>query len=209
MNKIPVFIHNPKAASTSIRSVLTVKTAKLGVGSPYRHIHQPIDTRYVQRQIPNAFDKAKIPWLFGVVRHPMDRLVSAWAYFRAPRGRAVPENYVLEAMLQGGDLDDFIRCVDFEKISKHIPHFRTQCQYLIPQKKASIKADQILRFEDLDKDFATLCQNLGIKGRSLPKKRTSKHFDWNSYELSKGSLDKVMGFYGVDFEKFGYDEPSK
>lgn len=200
MKKTPVFIHNPKAASTSIRGVISgIKTAKIGKGSPYRHIHQLRNTRFIENQLHNCPN----PWLFGVVRHPLDRFVSAWAYFKTPRNRACPENYVLEAMLQEGSVNDFVLTTDFEKISKHIPHFRTQTQYFAtPTGRRAM--DQIIRFESIQEGFTTLCNELGIAPFHLPDRRSTVHDPWEDL-LSPKSLEKLMRFYGVDFDNYGYE----
>lgn len=193
-----IFVHNPKAASTSIRKVLDVRTPKIGKRSPHRHIHIPLRSKFYEKQIRQAQE----PWVFAVVRHPLDRFVSAWAYFQRPRKRTVKENYVLEAMLQGGDIDDFVRCCDFEKISKHIPHFQPQW-WILEAGKSGHNVDQILHFETLDDDFKELCSIAGVAYEKLPRLRSTKHKKFQQL-LSDESIQKMQDYYSKDYETYGY-----
>lgn len=204
--KTPIFIHNPKAASTSIRRTLPrIVTAKIDSRSSHYHIHQVLDSAFIQNQIRR---RGLNGWSFGVVRHPLDRLVSAFHFFKEPRGRTVRENYVMESIFEGLTLNEFVMAVNFEKISKYAPHFRRQSLYLVPQKQGSRKPDQILRFENLDADFTTLCLNLEMNTTPELQHRfkTKKRRAWEE-ELQGKALDKAMAYYRDDFTLFSYETP--
>lgn len=196
MRHTPILILAPKAASTSLRAVLTVPVPKL---ANHRHIHLPLAHKFYQKRIREKPDA----WLFGVVRHPLDRFMSAWAYFKHPRSRTVPENYVLEAVLQGGDVNDFVRMVDLGRLAKIIPHFQRQVVFFTPGETGR-NADQMLRFESLVEDFRTLCRNLGMpEDTALVHKRASEHDRWED-ALSADSVAMLRDFYQEDFAQYDY-----
>ena len=186
--KAPIFIHNPKAASTSIRSAIKqIRTPSA------RTIHLPVRDRKVRSQIRDAGANA---WVFGVVRHPLDRALSAFHYWKAPRRRTIPEFTVLESMCEGMDVNEFFRYVNLPKLAKVVPHFQRQMWFF-----AGGKIDQFLYFENLDEDFKTLCDNLEIPHVNLPKKRTTSHAPWFE-EMDEHTQEKLMNFYMADFRAF-------
>jgi hypothetical protein len=197
MKRHPVLILAPKAASTSLRVLLKTKVPR--IGEETRHIHLKLAHSFYQKQIENHPEC----WIFGTVRHPLDRFISAWAYFRTPCIRTIPENYVLEAVLQEGGVNDFVRCVSLEKISKYVPHFSPQFEFFLPGRTGR-KPDQLLRFEQFRKDFKELCGNLGIEEPELIHKRSSKHDSWENL-LTVSSVDKLHKYYAEDFATFDYE----
>lgn len=197
MKHTPILILAPKAASTSLRNVLPVPVPKL---ANHRHIHLPLAHRFYQKRLRSLNNV----WLFGVVRHPLDRFMSAWAYFKHPRGRTVPENSVLEACLQGGSVNDFLRMVDLERLAKVIPHFQAQTTFFMPGETGR-EPDQLLRFESLAEDFRMLCRNLGLpEDTALIHRRATEHETWEK-ALSEESVARLRSFYAEDFTRYSYD----
>lgn len=192
----PVFILNPKTASTSIRKTLRLEPPDL---RKHRTIHLALAHHYHQKRINRNAEA----FIFGVVRHPLDRFVSAAAYFKQPCPRNVPENRVLEAMLQNMTIDDFALTVDLEKISNAIPHFKTQHHFFKPGANGR-GLDALLRFERLADDFNNLCVWLNIQRRPLLKERTSLHKPWEE-ELSIPAARRLRDFYRDDFTLYRYE----
>ncbi len=96
---------------------------------------------------------------------------------------------------------------DFEKgLFPYNPLFKAQYKFLIYRdgfKKKQI-TNNIIKFENLQKDFNEICKKLLIKPYNLPKRRTSKHKDYRDYynERSKKIVERI---YQKDIEMFNYD----
>lgn len=191
MKKTPVFIHNPKAASTSIRNSIPAIRTPMD-----RTIHLSVRHPMVVKQI-RAAEK---PWVFMVLRHPYARFVSAFHYFKLPRKRTVQEFTMLEACITHADINDFVAGVNLKKIAKVCPHFERQKFF-----QRGGKVHQFLRMESLNDDFAVLCGNLGIKPVELAHRRSSPHKPWDEL-LNERSKKKLRNFYQPDFTLFYPDE---
>ena len=64
--------------------------------------------------------------------------------------------------------------------------------------------DFIGRFENLHKDFNTVCSNIGIKQFKLPHAYNSKTFK-ESFNWTSELKEKVYNYYKKDFEFFNYE----
>lgn len=81
------------------------------------------------------------------------------------------------------------------------PQYVFVCDY-----KYEIMVDFCGKFENLNKDFAVICESLGIKEK-LPKlnKTIYKSGKDKLDHLSKEVVHKINYLYKKDFEVFGYD----
>ena len=65
--------------------------------------------------------------------------------------------------------------------------------------------DPVLRFENIDVEFAALCLRLGLSaGEALPRRNTSTHRPYREYYERRATRDAVVDLFGVDFDAFGY-----
>lgn len=135
--------------------------------------------RSVNRKQAKASDKP----LVAFVRHPLDRLVSAYSGIW---------------LVKKDDIDRFVdRMVaeDPETVDKHI---RPQHTFLYQSPVF------VGHYENLAKDWdevrAVYCRDFG----QLPHLNGSNHRPWQ--EVLKGdTLFKAIDYYAKDFEMFGYD----
>jgi hypothetical protein len=194
---VPLFVANPKGASTSIRAAFPHHRMGVPTLQDCRTIHQPLSSPWVQERI------RRHSLLFGVVRHPLDRFVSAWAWFKTPFKRNLPENYLLQALLQGGDINDLVRVSDLNLLGEIIPHFGRQVDFFKPGRKRR-EMDMLLHFESLDEDFELLCEAMGVRPFTLPHRRQSRREPWKTV-LSDESIQTLVDWYQADFKAFGYD----
>ena len=136
---------------------------------------------------------------FAFVRHPLDRLVSAWA------GR--DPDLLACARAQGVDLRglDFARFVDATVGIDH-PHLATQSSFIV-EDDGTLAVGFLGRFERFAEDFAALCERLAIPAEhrpALPHAHRSRHESYLEHSDVR-SRTIALRRYRVDFERFGYD----
>lgn len=159
------YISNPKTGSTSV--YLALSEAGFGEVAGPRHIppHQ------IYWNTPRHF--------VVNVRHPEDRLISAWAYL--DRGRTGFSDW-----LRGGPA--WFGGVDIKRTS--------QAYWAKPE------VQSILRFETLADDWATLLEQMNLPFIALPHHQKSERPD-----VMLTSEDKaiIRDRFAYDFEQWGYD----
>ncbi len=175
-----VLIHIPKTGGSSIRHGIWASNYD---GPAFAEI--PSDWR--------SFFK------FAFVRHPLDRLVSAWADFAQLR------NYK-------GDIEDFVAIVMDETIiyderrktmEERIRH------HAIPQTHRFNnlqEADFVGRYENYNADLAYILERVGKSVNTVPALRKTNRGHYHDY-LKGESLQKIADYYADDFRLLGYERP--
>jgi hypothetical protein len=166
-----IFIHVPRTAGTSIAEHVG------GLG------HQPI--RYYKEFIE---DVPGIEWKdifkFAFVRHPLDRLVSA--YFAKDEPQTF-QDFVLDINKRG-----------FQNI-----HTYPMSYFLCDNGK--LEVDWIGRYENLEQDWSFLCKGLEIERPELQHIHRTHCEPWPNYYTNQ--LDQIARkLYRKDFELFYPDE---
>ena len=138
---------------------------------------------------------------FAFVRNPWDRVVSAWAYAcdrEWYNGRRVIKK------IPNPSFDEFVRNHMWDEDGNAISvHWLPQCEFV--EYDGEIFVDFLGRFETLAKDYAEVCNKIGIPiDEELPVVNTSKHEHYTTYyteELKQIIAEK----YARDIELFGYE----
>lgn len=202
-----LFIHIPKTAGTSIKTVLSPYGGKSGItnylgrrlenfpgicnllGLNHRRTYDSHTTyRKISRILPkNILDET---FVFAFVRHPYDRLYSFYNHILAH-----PEHPWYKKIYNYRSFS-----IMLENLSE--VQEPTQKSYLIDENE-SLKTEFLGRFENINVDFRKICSHLDISA-DLPKKNVRKHKKWENVFTD---LDKInaFDFYKEDFEEFGYD----
>jgi hypothetical protein len=197
-----LFLRVPKTASTSIISLF--KNTKLvdeaqTFFKSRQNVPLYLDTyKYlnVMERSQNWFNlKENNIFTFGFVRNPWDRMVSSWKY-GGPRSK------------WGIDFKDL--CLNLEDLvpknatakNQKLLHISEQHPFLICEEK-KIKADFIGKFENLQEDFNTVCDEIGIPQQQLPHINKSKHKHYTEY-YDDETRELVAEKYAKDIENFGY-----
>lgn len=191
-----VFIHNPKCAGTSLRQALAPYDDRGGRYWGFaEHAGRRVDLAHLTLSdlegYPDFLLLAEY-FVFTVVRHPLDRALSAYREFITKGYLGFPADGPDDFVLRYLDADrarfDF-RFVHFCP-QHHFTHLAGKC-----------RVDWIVRFERLEADLAHLPALLGVPaevGHENLRAETPLAFGPEA-EASLRSL------YARDFQLFGYD----
>ena len=186
------FIHIPKVAGTSIKTALQLP----GQG------HQ--SWQYFQQSFPQRW---KNYYKFTVVRNPWDRLVSAYVYatmensFWHSSEKGMHPDYKL---LNNMSFADFCQLLMTQRASLQHESWFPQFPWITSEPGFQLQVDQVLRFENLEKDFVDLCKRIGAPQRQLPEINPSKRHPYQQY-YDDETRDIVATIYHRDIELFGYE----
>ena len=151
-----VFIHIPKTAGVSIYSVFKSRVQN----------HKTLDEHEGWK--PEYFK-------FCFVRNVWDRFLSTYFYFKNYGRRRPGDLKAGKIINQFKDFKDFTR--SFHKVKNKFSgrHFKCQTYWL------DDRMDFIGMFENLQGDFNTICDKLGMPRQELPRKNKSKHKHYLEY----------------------------
>ena len=200
-----LFIHNPKAAGTSIRRQLFQYDS-----NPHRLAYQeyiPALERVVELFHVCAGDVPAV-WpdrdfsnymKFGFVRNPYDRLFSSWAEHKYQHNldRDTDFNVWARQHMTASNL----------RFDWRYTHFCPQHFYFY--KNNTKFADFIGRFEELDLHWAKLTVHLGIQRTELDHAKDQRKYDVGARltvaDLHEDVLRLVNRLYARDFLLFDYE----
>jgi hypothetical protein len=220
-----IFIHVPKTGGTSVRAALD---AVVGEGaewttggiwpailaSPRRlelfrmfkgffpmrsplivaHQHLPacLLREFVGPQVWETYYK------FALVRNPWDYVVSMYHYLR----QALPDE---QGFLNRDhpDLAYLVRqCDTFEDFVRLMPMFELDMTSYFADQHGNELMDDIGRYENLEADFARLCERVGINAQ-LPRLNTSSRGAYRDYYTAE-TKSLVARHFSRDIERFDY-----
>ena len=176
----------PKTGTSSIHkafsdlndeSLLIVRKNKYQKGranlSMYKHI-KGID---LKKQIKNYDEYFK----FAFIRNPWDRVVSWFKYY----------GYEMDSeWLSRSNLEDYPKFFWYN-----------QSEWLF--EGSSLIVNYIGRFENLQQDFDTVCDKIGIDRQPLPHKNATNHKHYTEY-YDDETREIVAEKYAKDIDYFGY-----
>ena len=188
-----IFIHIPKTGGTSIEYVFNKRSVKFKHRTlrKYEELYQQIDQYYKFSFVRNPWDitvsmfnflwKQKSPW---AKQWRKDHDISKLSF----------KEWVTHSSFQAPTL----RCMDINKTNKG--HDGDFSSWLTSEKYT---VDFIGRFENLQEDFNTICDKIGIPRQKLPKINKTKHKHYTEY-YDEETKQIVAEKYAKDIERFGY-----
>ena len=194
-----IFFHNYKVAGSSISNVLSkyephywIRTAlrKAGVKKYYpalANFEQHASALDVRDLVDgNTF---KTYYKFTFVRNPWDWQVSLFHYMRQSKRHFQ---------------HDLIKNMTFEEyIDWRVNHdLKLQCNRFVDE-QGNILVDFVGQFENLERDFAKVCESLSIEMR-LPHKNRSKHGSYRDY-YNERTCQLVKDAFAKDIALFDYE----
>lgn len=237
-----IFVHLHKCGGTSIELALSEHMAwdDLLLGSsPYGERLQTLyQSKFGLYKHSSASEIKQVIgaqlwdscFTFSIVRHPIDRIVSFYAYLKTYylggyRGSAIKLmfyldqlNLVPDALTRLPKLQDAFRwpgvtaCLKTNSVSEFIhtdncwKAYGTQSQFhqLADESGQSLIVNYVSRLEDLNQNWDFICEKVGVD-MPLPhaNKSKRKYKDWREY-FSLDDINLLAEHYRTDIEKFDY-----
>ncbi len=144
---------------------------------------------------------------FAFVRNPFDRFVSAWKMFS--EGVLNSDWKYPRRGRPGMDLNEFLQIAIDSTIeySAGTKTFEQRIRnHTMPQTHPLAclsEADFVGRFENLEKDFARVCEHLGLVDKNLPLVHNTRRGQYPDY-IDQPSREALENFYSADLAKLGY-----
>jgi|GEM_PF-1318876 len=179
-----VFVHNPKVAGTSLRSLLGLK-GEISHLTPGLLVPKKRWERY---------------FVIVAVREPIERLISSFHYHTGERYNG----YYLE---EYPDIKTWSIEKYFNVFSKEPYGIIPQVNYLNHPLSAK-KPDFIIRYETLGSDVDRLLAKLNINNKNLPLLNESGFKMNRSKFISKKLMSRLIDFYQEDYRELGYPLPT-
>lgn len=182
-----IFVHVPKAAGVSVSRAIYSR--------PLGHF-KAIDIR---RVAPRTFNSL---FTFGVVRHPLDRLISAYRFAKAggtfEMGMKNPKDYVIDEFRS---FDSFLH----EWLVNRDPYaldgvFKPQHCYLCDDDQVIV--DLVIYFENIERDIAIVGSRIGRRIELTHNNKTLAH---EVGHVDKEAQRLVEQIYAKDYDIFGFD----
>jgi hypothetical protein len=185
-----IFIHIYKAAGTSVTHALRPFTRepllrRRTVPRLPDRLPDHLTAAEVRGEIGELFDRC---FKFTFVRNPWDWQVSLYHYMLQTR------KHPQHQLIRGMKFDEYIRWRVTE--DRHL-----QKEFVTDAAGKTI-VDFIGRFENLETDFAAVCEKIGIAAK-LPHRNRSRHADYRSY-YDDTTRELIATHFRDDIEMFGY-----
>ena len=208
-----IFVHVPKTAGTSIRSLLETTFSQ-----PARSVVRPSSARKFGRrlrrklglktyscdptliQLHNHARATEYRSLLGIqfenyfrfafVRNPFSWQVSLYEYIKNTSAHR---------------LNIFCNMIDFEGyLLSGVPEsVRTQSSYLCDEENSCL-VDFVGKFENLDADWEHISNRLDLPSSSLPRLNVLSTGKKYSFYLTPNVVSLITKRFACDFERFGY-----
>lgn len=185
-----IFIHIPKNAGMSVCYALFGNHA----GS-----HRRLRDYY------NVFPESTIReyYKFAFVRNPWDRLVSTYVFLKKGGMTDKDKAWADANLSEYDDFGTFVRkWINPENIYTYI-HFIPQFEFVI-DKNGESGVDFVGRFENLNRDFETVAQQLGIESELKKVNSSRKDSEYRSF-YDDETREIVAKVYARDIEMFNYE----
>lgn len=198
-----VILAVPKTATSSLRELLlkdeNVCRNQLHSDEKTYRFAEHDSLRTVESMLTK--EEFKEIQFLACVRNPWDRMVSAYHFYR--NGRAWKQ-------VKAGKLRK-PRAVLNVWLARIIPFSiwlllrkPASCTHYLVNKEGVLKVDYVIKLEELNTAFPSLCQRLGIKLTGpLPRENVSIRKDYRTY-YSWATRRIVEWRYRDDIENFGY-----
>ena len=207
-----IYFHNPKCAGTTIGKILAKSCCSQDIlvggyrsrardsvefdknSMLYRKKHIGI-TKFEQMNYTGLSDYFK----FGFTRNPYAWAVSwytFWFEWKGGRSRKVPSKKHWWK-IQHMNFSEFLRYEWFTNT-------KTAADMFLRGKTDKQLVDFIGKVENLQEDFNTICDKIGIPQQHLPHKNKSKHKHYTEY-YDDETRQIVAEKYKKDIEYFGYE----
>lgn len=200
-----VFVHVQRAAGTSVSHAL-LKAAPDMTFARGKHTRVAEAAPLMEEYLAKGYGS------FAFVRNPWDRLVSWYSRVVVQTRKYDPRGWQKSALWayaasNSHDFESFVlNCtdeIDDRGVMKCFAY--DQMSYLCDGSGRQL-VQHVGRFESLDRDFARICQAIGLKAGPLPHRHAhgGKERDYRRY-YSDRTAEAVATRFKRDIEAFGYE----
>ena len=195
-----IFSHIPKCAGESVLSTLHKIDHTISVDPINKKSHTTF-SRYMMLH-PAEFNSY---YKFCFVRNPFDRCVSLYHYRKKHHNRAKVNPHWPTAQ-------ELVKNNFKQMVMKHVENKHQKTQYLeagfldghwLDVEMLKL-VDYVGRFESLQQDFDTICDQIGIARHELPHMNRTDHKHYTEY-YDDETKQIVAERYARDIEFFGYE----
>ena len=137
---------------------------------------------------------------FTFVRNPWERLISSYKYLSNGGNNINDLKDYNNLFSKHGSLKNTILNWDVSYFNQI--HFKPQCDWICDDTK-NIIVDFVGRFENLQKDYDTVCDKIGIPRQELPHENKTTHKHYTEY-YDDETRQIVAEKYAKDIEYFDY-----
>jgi len=204
-----VYVSGGRNATGSIRAALLTipdmthfEPAKLNKGD-WRLYDKHMPARHIKRVIgSDLWNKC---FKFTFVRNPFSWVVSSFFFWVKVKRSQMPANGIMT-------MDNFEEVVSYYRTDvgrryDECSPIRSQHSFIC-NAKGKVMVDFVGRFENLQSDFDTVCECIGVKPITLLKQNTSqasRGVDWREhYRQNPGAKRLVETHWGRDLKAFNY-----
>lgn len=188
-----IFVHIPKTAGISVCKALF---GNLAAG------HTTIE-QFKLIYKPSTFNSY---FKFTFVRNPWDRLHSSYHFLKKGGVRPQDLSFRDTYLTTINSFEAFIMNWLNEERLHSIVHFRPQYSFLtLPENPNEILVDFLGRFENIENDFLTITQKLGMTKKQLPKENVTGDKKNYKLEYTPQMIDRVFKLYAQDIKLFRYE----
>jgi len=178
-----IFIHVPKAAGTSV----SIALYGYSVG------HASIKDRY-----ETDYETTRDYFKFAFVRDPLDRLVSTFSFLKSG-GMHIRDRQFADQYARDVDFPTFVRNLQEDEVMQQHHLLLPQMHFIATPNKC-VLVNFIGRYENMEKDFATITEIIGAKAE-LPHKNKSATTDVSMGEETRRLIRDI---YEVDYTWLSY-----
>lgn len=188
------FVHVPKTGGSSVLAALKSSVGKSNIKGVAGH-----------HPGPSAVFRWGIEWwesmyTFGFVRNPWDRFYSLynWQFQIQPDVKTPIEDWPFERYTKAVLVDKL------QELMRIYRNIRPMKEWLFSGDVQIV--DYVGRYEEIEKSWKTICEEIEIKHQPLPHKNRTEHPEYlQVYRKHPELVDIVADFYRHDIETFGYD----
>lgn len=186
-----IFIFQHKCASSTLRLALE-ESDDFNLS-----FHQGVHSREYKN---NDLDRYSDYLVFASCRNPYERIVSAWKYLQRDFDPMYKRSFPKDLSFK----DTLLNLPELEQGVYDYKHITEKQVDTLLDSKGSIITDMLVRFENLQQDFDTVCDKIGISRQKLHHHNKTNHRHYTKY-YDDESRAIVAEKFAKDIEYFGYE----
>lgn len=187
-NNKAIYIATQRVASTSIQESLLRNIDEDSTSHQDLVNYEQAEDKYGKPALNKNF-------VFSFVRNPWDRMVSIFFH-------QVETNPKLLYSTGARTFEDFVNEVTQNRLGTLHDLCHSQVS-MLKNKFSDIRLDYTGRFEELNRDYKTVCEAISIEPTRLRKLNQSYHFNYKHY-YNDNLKSKVARFFEEDIDTFKY-----